>query len=101
MRWMSALCQAWSPWHMLRRATFMPAVASSPSVLASEEAGPMVQMILVRRVERKPGERGEEERTRVGGWVERARRFRHLRPAFILLSGTSWCPAFPDCEPFA
>ena len=55
---MTALCQAWSPWHMLRRATFMPAAASSPSVAADAEAGPMVQMIFVRRVERKPGGQG-------------------------------------------
>ena len=47
-------CHSCEPWHMLSRATFIPPAASSPRTSGEQEAGPMVQMILVRRVERKP-----------------------------------------------
>jgi hypothetical protein len=52
------VCHSCEPWHMLSRATFMPPAASSPRTSGEQEAGPMVQMILVRRVERKPEVRG-------------------------------------------
>ena len=55
MRLMTARCHSWLPWHMLRRATFMPLLARLASTSDEQEAGPMVQINFVRRVLRKPG----------------------------------------------
>jgi len=43
------LWEAWSPWLMLRRATFMPASASLNSFSRSQVAGPMVHTSFVFR----------------------------------------------------
>lgn len=54
MRSMIVLCHLRSPWHMFRRATFMPPAARVASISKESVLGPIVQMILVRRVLRKP-----------------------------------------------
>src|SRR5262245_59720611 len=52
MEAMSAACSSWVPCEKFSRATFMPA-AMRAAILSSElQAGPMVQTILVRRVDR-------------------------------------------------
>lgn len=55
MRSTTVLCQSSVPWHMLRRATFMPCTARASSIASLQVAGPMVATIFVRRVLLKPG----------------------------------------------
>ena len=54
MRSMTSWCHSCVPWHMFKRATFMPLMARVCSISSLQDRGPMVQMILVRRVLRKP-----------------------------------------------
>ena len=54
MRSTTILCQSSLPWHMLRRATFMPCTASASSMASLQVAGPMVATIFVRLVLLKP-----------------------------------------------
>ena len=54
MRSMTSWCHSWVPWHMLSLATFMPLMASVCSISSLQDRGPIVQMILVLRVLRKP-----------------------------------------------
>jgi hypothetical protein len=51
---MTSRCHSCEPWHMLRRATFMPLAASVASASLEQDAGPMVQISLVRLVLRGP-----------------------------------------------
>lgn len=51
---MTSWCHSWEPWHMLRRATFMPFAASVARASFEDDAGPMVQISFVRRVLRGP-----------------------------------------------
>ena len=54
MRAMISWCHSRLPWHMLRRATFMPFTASVSSICSLQLVGPIVHMIFVLRVLRKP-----------------------------------------------
>ena len=54
MRSMTDVCHSCVPWHMLRRATFIPLVASVSNISSLHVAGPMVAMIFVRLVLLKP-----------------------------------------------
>lgn len=54
MRLITSACSLWLPWVMLILAQFIPASASISSISDEELLGPMVQMILVRRVLRGP-----------------------------------------------
>lgn len=51
---MTVRCHSCEPWHMLRRATFMPLAASVASASFEHDAGPIVQMSFVLRVLRGP-----------------------------------------------
>ena len=51
MRWMRSRWSAWVPWEKFSRATFMPASQSWVSISSLSQAGPMVQMILVLRID--------------------------------------------------
>jgi len=57
MRSMTPMCHSCVPWHMLRRATFMPLDARLSRTPGEHDAGPMVHISFVRRVLRKPVER--------------------------------------------
>lgn len=59
MRSMTELCHSWEPWHMFKRATFMPLTASISSISSEHVAGPIVAMILVRLVLLKPANRSK------------------------------------------
>ncbi len=51
---MTVRCHSCEPWHMLRRATFMPLAASVASASFEHDAGPIVQISFVLRVLRGP-----------------------------------------------
>ena len=57
MRSMTPMCHSCVPWHMLRRATFMPLDARLSRTPGEHDAGPMVHISFVRRVLRKPAVR--------------------------------------------
>src|SRR5262245_59728956 len=65
IRSMTRRCSAWVPWEKLRRATSIPARIMRAMTAGSDEAGPIVATILVRRT-------GIESRTRTPRRARRA-----------------------------
>lgn len=51
---MTLRCHSCVPWHMFSRATFIPLAANVCSIWGEHEVGPIVQMIFVLLVLRKP-----------------------------------------------
>ena len=54
MRSTTEVCHSCVPWHIFKRATFIPFVANVSSISSLHVAGPMVATIFVRLVLRKP-----------------------------------------------
>ena len=63
---MTAACSSWVPCEKFSRATSIPASTSRASTSGEREAGPIVQTILVRGMERKSnGSQKKGRRTRI------------------------------------